>query len=69
MKDGISMARTSFLELSRAAYGLLHSCVAPNQIGGIAMDIGKAMFLGLDGMMLILTMIWRKGLPEIWVLS
>lgn len=42
LKDGVSMAMASYQELSRAANGLVERCVSPNQVGGIAMDLGKA---------------------------
>ncbi len=42
LKDDVSMGMASYQELSRAANGLLEHCVSPNQVGGIAMDLGKA---------------------------
>lgn len=42
IKDDVSMGMASYQELSRAANGLLERCVLPNQVGGIAMDLGKA---------------------------
>ncbi len=41
IKDDVSMGMASYQELSRAANGLLEHCVSPNQVGGIAMDLGK----------------------------
>ena len=41
LKDGVNVATGSYRELSLAASGLLHRCVAPHRTGGIAMDLGK----------------------------
>ncbi len=41
LKNKVSMGMASYQELSRAANGLMEHCVLPNQVGGIAMDLGK----------------------------
>lgn len=41
LKDGVAAAKGTYRELSLAASGLLHRCVAPHNSGGIAMDLGK----------------------------
>lgn len=43
LKDRISMAKATMQDLSQAANGLLNRCVIPQRVGGIAMDIGKAL--------------------------
>ncbi|KAL8973880.1 MAG: hypothetical protein Q9197_001882 [Variospora fuerteventurae] len=46
-KDGVTSDTTSYYDLSRASISLEHACVAKNQVGGIAMNIGEQAGLGL----------------------
>ena len=41
LKDEVTAATGTYRELSLAAIGLLHRCVAPHHKGGIAMGLGK----------------------------
>ncbi|KAI4136622.1 MAG: hypothetical protein LQ341_005523, partial [Variospora aurantia] len=46
-KDGVTSDTTSYYDLLRASISLEHACVAKNQVGGIAMNIGEQAGLGL----------------------
>ncbi|KAI4225841.1 MAG: hypothetical protein L6R36_003597 [Xanthoria steineri] len=47
LKDGVLAATGTYRELSLAAIGLLHRCVAPHHNGGIAMGLGRDTEIGL----------------------